>query len=117
MEPTQSYLVMASHLPTKRLSSTLQFFRAVSAIRKQLANTEGLIGYTLRANPLARNYWTLSVWTGETSLDEFMRTAPHSEVMSSLQPIMGPTKFVRWEIGGAEGRPSWSTALERLRSP
>ncbi len=116
MEPAQSYLVMASHLPLKKLSSTPRFFRAVSAVRNQLANTEGLIGYTLRARPVAGDYWTLSVWTGESSLRGFMRTEPHAGLMGSLRPIMGPTKFVRWEIPGGEGRPSWSAALERLRS-
>jgi hypothetical protein len=40
----------------------VRFFRGVSAVRKQLANADGLVGYTLRAKPLARDYWTLSVW-------------------------------------------------------
>jgi hypothetical protein len=50
----------------------------------------------------------------ETSLRGFMRTAPHVELMTSLKPVMGPTKFVQWEIGGTEGRPSWEVALQRL---
>ena len=52
---------MASHLPLKRITATVRFFRAVTAVRKQLATADGLIGYTLRARPLARDYWTLSV--------------------------------------------------------
>lgn len=67
MEPGTGYLVMASHLPLQRITATVRFFRAVSAVRRQLATAEGLIGYTLRAKPLARDYWTLSVWTGERS--------------------------------------------------
>ena len=51
MEPSPEYLVMASHLPLRRLSSTVRFFRAVNAVRGQLAHTDGLIGYTLRAKP------------------------------------------------------------------
>ena len=60
MEPGSDYLVMASHLPLKRITATIRFFRGVSAIRKQLATADGLVGYTLRAEPLARDYWTLS---------------------------------------------------------
>jgi quinol monooxygenase YgiN len=116
MEPGPQYLVMASHLPLKRISSTVRFFRAVSAIRKQLAAADGLIGYTLRAKPLARNYWTLSVWTSETALREFMRTPPHAGLMASLKPLMGATKFVTWTIHAADGRPSLADALERLAS-
>jgi hypothetical protein len=105
---------MASHLPLKQITSTVRFFRGVFAIRKQLTSADGLIGYTLRAQPIGRNYWTLSVWMDETSLRGFMRTAPHVELMTSLKPVMGPTMFVQWEIGGTEGRPSWEVALQRL---
>ena len=56
MGPETGYLVMASHLPLQRITATVRFFRAVSAVRKQLATAEGLIGYTLRAKPLARDY-------------------------------------------------------------
>jgi hypothetical protein len=114
MEPGRSYLVMASHLPLTKITSTVRFFRAVSAIRKQLADAEGLVGYTLRAKPLARDYWTLSVWTDDPALQAFMRASPHVRLLSSLKPFMGPTKFVQWEITAADGRPSWAGALEQL---
>jgi len=114
MEPGREYVVMASHLPLRRLTSTLRFFRAVAAIRKQLRSAEGLVGYTLRARPLARKYWTLSVWDDRATLAQFMRTPPHVGIMSSLKPLMAPTRFVQWQVTAAEGRPSWSDALERL---
>jgi hypothetical protein len=116
MEPGRSYLVMASHLPLSRVNSTVRFLRAVGAIRKQLADAEGLVGYALRAKPLARDYWTLSVWVDDSALQAFMRTAPHVRLMGSLRPYMGATKFVRWEIGASDGRPGWAGALERLRA-
>ena len=114
MEPGRGYLVMASHLPLKRIVSTGRFFRAVSAVRKQLGGAEGLVGYTLRAKPLARDYWTLSVWRDRAALEEFMRTPPHERAMSSLKPLMATTTFVQWEITAEDGRPSWAEALERL---
>jgi len=114
MQPGSEYLVMASHLPLRRITSTARFFRAVSAIRKQLAAADGLVGYTLRAKPLARDYWTLSVWRDETALHAFMRTSPHVGVMTSLNPLMGPTKFIRWTIATADGHPSLADALQRL---
>ena len=80
-------------------------------MRKQLATAGGLIGFTLRAKLLARDYWTLSVWTDDTALRQFMRTSPHVQVMTSLKPYMGPTKFVTWTISAADGRPSMAAAL------
>ncbi len=117
MQPDEHYLVMASHLPLLRLASTVQFFRAVAAVRRQLATADGLVGYTLRAKPLARDYWTLSVWTDEAALLGFMRKPPHVDVMRSLRPVMGPTKFVQWQVTGGDGRPSWGTAMEHLGTP
>ncbi|HYK69843.1 MAG TPA: hypothetical protein VEV45_17995 [Streptosporangiaceae bacterium] len=114
MQPGTEYLVMASHLPLRRITGTARFFQAVSAIRKQLAGADGLVGYTLRAKPLARDYWTLSVWQDETTLRAFMRTPPHAGLMSSLRPLMGPTKFITWNIRAADGRPSLADALRRL---
>jgi heme-degrading monooxygenase HmoA len=116
MQPGSEYLVMASHLPLARVSATVRFFRAVSAIRKQLASADGLVGYTLRAKPLARDYWTLSVWQDDAALRAFMRTAPHVGVMTSLRPVMGPTKFITWMIPAAGGRPTLTDALQRLAS-
>jgi len=116
MEPGLEYLVMASHLPLKRITGTVTFFRAVSAIRKQLAGADGLVGYTLRAKPLSRDYWTLSVWQDETALRTFMRTPPHAGLMNSLRPLMGSTKFMTWTIRAADGRPSLTSALQRLAS-
>ncbi len=78
VEPGLEYLAMASHLPLKNFSSTLRFFRGVSDVRNQLAGAEGLIGYTLRAEPFARDYWTLSIWKDQAALREFMRAPPHA---------------------------------------
>ena len=114
MQPGTEYVGMASHLPLKKISSTVRFFRGVSAVRKQLRGADGLVGYTLRAKPLARDYWTLSVWRDQSALHEFMGTPPHAQLMRSLKPLMGSTKFVQWKIVAAEGRPSWAAALERL---
>ena len=110
MEPGSDYLVMASHLPLKRITATVRFFRAASAVRKQLATADGLVGYTLRAKPLARDYWTLSVWTDETALGQFMRTPPHVQVMTSLKPFMGPR-------GSSPGRPPQPTAARAWQPP
>ena len=114
MEPGHTYLVMVSHLPLAKITSTVRFFRAVAAIRKQLRSADGLVGYRLRARPLTRNYWTLSALRDQAALQAFMRTAPHVDVMSSLKPYMGTTEFLQWEITATDGRPSWTGALERL---
>jgi quinol monooxygenase YgiN len=114
MQPGHGYLVLVSHLSLKRLASTPRFLRYVWMIRRQLLRAEGLIGYTLRARPLARDYWTLSVWQNEEALRDFVRTRPHAQVMIALRPAMRAAKFDQWTIDAADGMPSLPTAISRV---
>ena len=50
------------------------------------------------------------------ALDRFVAAHPHDQLMVALSPEMGETKFVRWTITGADGIPSWTAALDRLRA-
>jgi hypothetical protein len=114
LQPECEYLVLASSIPPRSLSSTWRMFRGASAVRRQLAQTDGIVGFSLLAEPLRKRYATLSVWTDDAALAAFAGARPHQDLMGSLAPEMGPTKFVRWTIRGSDGRPSWSDALARL---
>ncbi len=109
----REYVALLSYLPLRRLSSTPAFFRDVQRIRGQLARSDGLVGYSLRARPLRKEYWTLSVWESERALLAFVKEQPHGGVMSSLRARMGPTRFVRWRLSGAETLPGWDEAMSR----
>ena len=115
-QPNQEYLVLLSYLPLKRWRSPPLFCRFVSAIQKQLRTTEGVMGYSLRAHLLSREFWTLSVWRDSQAQNTFVHTSPHLEVMSPLQGEMGPTKFIEWRAQGAVLSPKWKEAIERLRN-
>lgn len=73
------------------------------------------MGFAMLAEPLRRNYATLSIWRDARALDAFGRSDPHGELMADLAGAMASTKFVRWTISGSEPVPTWSDALERLR--
>lgn len=117
LDPDRNYVVLASSIPPRSISSTPRLFRGASAVRKQLAGTEGVVGFSLLARPLRKQYATLSVWVDEPALAAFTGGEPHRALMAELAPQMGPTKFVRWTIKGADGRPSWRDALRRLAEP
>lgn len=114
LDPDHEYVVLASSIPPRSISSTLRLFRGASAVRKQLAGTEGVVGFSLLARPLRKQYATLSVWVDESALAVFAEGGPHHELMAGLAPEMGPTKFVRWTIKASDGQPSWRDALKRL---
>jgi hypothetical protein len=114
LEPDREYLVLASSIPPRSRRSTWRLFRGSAAVRKQLGATDGVIGFSMLARPLRKQYATLSVWTDEAALGAFADTEPHRRLMGHLAPEMGATRFVRWTMRGADGRPSWSDALRRL---
>ena len=90
------YLVLASSIPPRSRRSTWRLFRGASAVRKQLAGTDGLIGFALLARPFGKQYATLSVWRDEDALAAF--AGADRPLIGTLSPEMGPTKFVRWTI-------------------
>jgi heme-degrading monooxygenase HmoA len=115
MQPDRDYLVLASSIPPRTWGSTRALFVGAGAVRKQLAKTDGVIGFSLLARPFRKQYATLSVWEDEAALAAFASQAPHRELVASLTPHMAPTKFIRWTTNAGDGRPSWRDALQRLR--
>jgi heme-degrading monooxygenase HmoA len=113
-EPEREYLVLASFLPLRTYRATFRFARAAAAVRRQLKNASGLVGYSLLARPFARKYYTLSAWRSGDDLQAFVETFPHVEVMSSLSDDMGTTHFERWIVKGSALPPKWSRALDRI---
>jgi heme-degrading monooxygenase HmoA len=116
-EPAKEYVALASYLPLRRLTSTPVFVLDVRRIMSQLGRAPGLLGYSLRARPLRKQYWTLSVWESDRALLEFVRGQPHATVMGALRSRMGPTAFVRWRVSGAGPLPTWDDAMARITAP
>jgi heme-degrading monooxygenase HmoA len=112
-DPEREYLVLLSALPLKRFRDLGAFVLYTWRIQGQLRRTPGLLGYSLLARILQRQFWTLSVWEGEAALQQFVIEPPHSHVMRALQGKMGQTHFVRWSMRGAELPPRWQEALAR----
>ena len=107
---------MASRLPLRSNRQIPRFLRLTMAVRRQLAASEGLVGYSLLAQPTKKTYWTLSAWVDDEHVATFARTMPHVEVMRQLRPHMAPTTFVTWTVPGTALPLSWADTMARLRS-
>lgn len=115
-DPDREYVALASSLPLRRFASTIRFFRSVQAIRGQLANARGLVGYSLLAKPLARKYWTVSMWEDEGALKEFVEAERHARVMRDIRRDLGTTKFTQVRVRGSAAPLRWDWALDLLGS-
>ena len=115
IERDREYHAILSYLPLNKWRALPRFFRYTSLIRRQLADSEGLVGYSSDANVLSRDFWTLSVWQDRESLRRFVQRNPHGRVMTDLLPDMGQTEFLHWEVDGASVPPDWEEAKRRMR--
>ena len=113
VDTNSEYLALLSYLPLNGFRALLRFFWFTFEIQRQLRSSPGLIGYSLRALPLRRVFWTLSVWENEKALQDFVMHVPHSDAIRALLPHMGPTKFTRWKLLGSAIPPKWDDALRR----
>src|SRR5262245_159240 len=93
LDPGATYLALASSIPPASHRSTGRMFTGSRRVRKQLASTDGVMGFALLAQPIRKYYATLSVWRDDAALEAFVAAHPHDELMVSLAPEMGPTKF------------------------
>ena len=115
-DPDRSYLVMASRLPLRSRRTVPRFLGLTLSVVRQLERTDGLVGYTLLAQPLKGTFWTLSAWTDQAHLDSFARALPHLAVIGTLRPHMGPTRFSFWTVKGSALTITWEEATDRLMS-
>ena len=115
-EPGRSYLVMASRPPLRSRRTVPRFLRLTLSVVRQLERTEGLVGYTLLAQPMKKTFWTLSAWTDQQQLDAFARAMPHLAIIRKLRPRMGPTRFSFWTVQGSALPVAWGEAIDRLMS-
>jgi quinol monooxygenase YgiN len=115
-DPERSYLVMASRLPLRSRRTVPRFLRLTLSVVRQLERTEGLVGYTLLAQPMKGTFWTLSAWTDQQHLDAFARAMPHLAIIRKLRPRMGPTRFSFWTVKGSALPITWEEAIDRLMS-
>ncbi len=113
-QENREYLALLSYLPLKRYSAIPKFLKYVSKIDQQLQTANGLIGYSLQAQPLLRKFWTLSVWEDSDALMAFVRSIPHGDVMKLLASDMDQTNFAQWKIQGSAIPPDWIGAKERM---
>lgn len=114
--PDDDFLALLSYLPLKSYGRLLPFVIYSVQVVKQLAASDGLLGYSLLARPFSKQFWTLSAWRNEDALQAFVRQIPHVRIMTALAPHMDQTKFVRWIVKGIQLPLSWDDALRRSES-
>ena len=113
-EPGREYLVLGTRLALRSYLRIPQFVRMAFAIQRQLAKSDGLVGYALNAQLTRKTFWTVSAWTDPAALDAFVRTLPHSDIMRRLRPHLETGRFRTWNVPGSALPIGWAEAEAHL---
>ena len=114
-ESGREYAAMLSYLPLNKFRALPKFMRYTYQIRRQLAGSRGLIGYSMDADVPRKEFWTLSVWEDPESLRSFVQNMPHGRIMTDLLPDMGQTRFFPFEVDRSSIPPDWEESKRRMR--
>lgn len=91
------------------------FGEQLDRLRALLPTQPGLLAHSLRRQPLGREVWTLSVWDSATSLEAFVRSAPHRRAMREAGPSLMMFRSARARLAPGEPLPTWTRALRLLQ--
>ncbi len=106
--------VMASRLPLRSYVYIPGFLRWTLRIRHQLSEARGLVGYSLDARLFRKTFWTLSAWTSQEALEDFVGMDPHRSAMVGIRPHMRQSSFVFWSAKPEELPLRWEDARRRV---
>jgi len=111
--------VMASKFELTSGWRTPAFLAQATRAWRQARRSPGVLGVTLRAQPLRLSYWTLSAWTGKDALDAFARAEPHRTIMRRVRPWAKTATFRFWTADAAQLAPDrlWAEAERRISAP
>lgn len=90
------------------------FWRNIRAISDSLPSQPGLIGYSMRQEPLGNTAWTLTLWADEGALASFIYSGRHDTAMTEARDATASMKFARFRRACDLGPPSWDEALAKL---
>lgn len=110
-------VVMASRFELRRLRDVPRFFLDAMRIHRQVRAADGVLGVSLVAHPLQREFFTLSAWRDRAAVDALVRAEPHRSAMGRYHAVMADASFRFWEVPPDALPPSWDDARRRLDEP
>lgn len=112
--PSHECLALLTCLPLRFYREEPILLLCEPLVLRELRTTDGLFGYAMWTQPLAKRFWTLSAWEGEASLQAFIQRPPHLGAVARLAPHLAGARFLRWSVRGAELPLSWGAAMRRF---
>ena len=95
-----------------KLRST--FWSHVGKVEESLPGLPGFVGYSKRKQLFGNEAWTMTIWTDEKSLDDFVESDVHQTAISESMKALDAATFARIELKREDIPLSWKTAMQIL---
>jgi hypothetical protein len=83
-------------------------------LRRAWPRRAGSIGLLTGADPVRRTTYTVTAWTSEQALRDFLRAPEHARLMRAFRPKLVDSGSVTWQTDDFDPDEAWRTAQERL---
>jgi hypothetical protein len=114
VDPDKQYVGFTSRFHLGSVWDLPGFVAASRRITTQVRTSPGLVGWSLAADLPKLEFHTLSAWEDEKSLQTFLSTAPHSEVMQRYGGRLRRVSiFVHFPVSGRALPLTWPDAISR----
>jgi hypothetical protein len=114
IEPDREYVAFTSRFFMRSPGRVLKFLSRTGPVESQLREARGLVGWSLGANLLRLEFYTLSAWEDLESLMQFAHEAEHGAVVREFAGDMRrESLFVHYTVKGRELPLSWKEAVKR----
>jgi heme-degrading monooxygenase HmoA len=111
----QEVIVALTHVVLGADSALNQrFWDFVFAIEKELPTTKGALGHSVRKKIFSDEGWTMSVWSDEESLLEFVNSGLHKRAVEEAGRAIKSVRYARVRLSKSQTPISWEIAEELL---
>ena len=113
--PRASYIVHTTQIFV-RPEQQERFFELIGPVVLQLAETPGLIGYSLASDPKCGDSRTMGVWESEDAIYAFVGSGAHAEAMPHAVDISFTGRTTHWSATAEEVNAlDWPAVDAKLR--
>ena len=99
-----------------RWAARRTFSHQLWEVVESMPEQRGLVGYSVRRKLFGKDAWTLSVWTSEEALSDFLKSAPHRAAVRDGGPTLTSLRYARAEVPVEQIPVGWPWALDLIES-
>jgi hypothetical protein len=115
LPPTYACFVTASQQALRRYRDVPAYLWRLLALRRQLRDVDGLLGFAAAARLRDRTIWTVFAWVDPDAAAIFAKNTPDG------RPAIGPphaaSRAIAWSCLAEELPVGWDEVHRRLRDP